>query len=481
MTIYETVVGMEFHVELKTNTKLFCSCAAHQADEPNAHICPGCLGLPGALPVVNQQAVAFAVKAALALNCEVQHFSAFDRKSYFYPDLPLAYQITQMYYPIAKNGYIDIETESGARRIRINRIHIEADAGKLLHGGNGIASSSYTLADDNRGSMPLIEIVSEPDIRTPEEAKAYGEKLRTILEYAGVSDVKMEQGSLRCDANVSVRPRGQEKLGVRSEVKNMNSFKAVQRAVAYEAARHIDLIEDGETLVQETRGWDDEKGISISMRLKEDAHDYRYFPDPDLPPIVLEQSFIEQIKEGLPEMPDQRKQRMMEIHGLSQEDCEQMVSSPVTANLFDEAVALGGEPKTVANWIMGELTRCVRVKGIELAHQPIEPKDLVYLLNEVENGKINLKQAKEVFEILFETGRSPKEIIEERGMAQISDSSALEKIVQEVLATQSKSVEDYRNGKAQAMGFLVGQVMKQTKGQANPGVVNTLLKAALDQ
>ncbi|HCP14946.1 MAG TPA: Asp-tRNA(Asn)/Glu-tRNA(Gln) amidotransferase GatCAB subunit B [Peptococcaceae bacterium] len=480
MTAYEIVVGMECHVELKTKTKLFCSCAAEFSDDPNRHICPVCLGMPGALPVVNRQAIEYAVKAALALHCQVQLTSRFDRKNYHYPDLPTAYQITQMFYPIAKGGYVDIETSKGSRRIRLNRIHVEADAGKLLHGSNGIGGAGDSLADDNRGSTPLIEIVSEPDIRSAEEARVYGEKLRTILEYAGVSDVKMEQGSMRCDANVSVRPKGDPVLGTRAEVKNVNSFKAVERAVHYEAERQIDLIEEGGVVVQETRGWDDEKGISISMRLKENAHDYRYFPEPDLPPIILDPEHIRAIGLTLPEMPEARKVRMVSELKLSEYDSEQITASRYTADLFDETVALGAEPKAVANWIMGELLRCARTKGVDLAAIPVKAQNLAALLAHVAEGKINNKQAKEVFEEMFDSGEAPEAIIRKKGMTQVSDAGALEEIVQTVLAGNPKSVEDYKNGRTQAMGFLVGQVMKASKGQANPGVVNQLLTAALE-
>jgi len=480
MTAYEIVVGMECHVELKTKTKLFCSCAAEFSDDPNRHICPVCLGMPGALPVVNRQAIEYAVKAALALHCQVQLTSRFDRKNYHYPDLPAAYQITQMFYPIAQGGYVDIETSKGCRRIRLNRIHVEADAGKLLHGSSGIGGAGDSLADDNRGSTPLIEIVSEPDIRSAEEARVYGEKLRTILEYAGVSDVKMEQGSMRCDANVSVRPKGDPVLGTRAEVKNVNSFKAVERAVHYEAERQIDLIEEGGVVVQETRGWDDEKGISISMRLKENAHDYRYFPEPDLPPIILDPEQIRAIGLTLPEMPEARKVRMVSELKLSEYDSEQITASRYTADLFDETVTLGAEPKAVANWIMGELMRCARTKGVDLAAIPVKAQNLAALLAHVAEGKINNKQAKEVFEEMFDSGEAPEVIIRKKGMTQVSDAGALEEIVQTVLAGNPKSVEDYKNGRTQAMGFLVGQVMKASKGQANPGVVNQLLTAALE-
>ena len=480
MTQYEIVVGMECHVELKTQTKLFCSCSAAMTDEPNQNICPVCLGLPGATPVVNQQAIEYAVKAALALNCEVQEYSRFDRKNYFYPDLPSAYQVTQMYYPIAKGGYVDIETSQGQRRIRLNRIHVEADAGKLLHGGGGIAGSSYSLADDNRGSMPLIEIVTEPDIRSSEEAKVYGETLRTILEYAAVSDVKMEQGSMRCDANVSVRPMGDPVLGTRAEVKNMNSFKAVQRAVDYEAERQLELIEAGGQVVQETRGWDDDQGISISMRLKENAQDYRYFPDPDLPAIQLAPEYIKSIKKTLPEMPEVRKARLIAELGLSENDSTIIVATRYTADLFDQTVALGSDPKMVVNWIMGELIRCCRVKGVDLASEPVSAANLAALLQQVSAGKISGSQAKEVFEIMFDQGEPPEKIIAERNMSQISDTDALGAIIKEVIDHNPKSVEDYRAGRTQAIGFLVGQVMKASKGQANPGVVNQMLKSALE-
>jgi aspartyl-tRNA(Asn)/glutamyl-tRNA(Gln) amidotransferase subunit B len=480
MTAYEIVVGIECHVELNTKTKLFCSCAAEFSDDPNRHICPVCLALPGALPAVNRQAIDFAVKAALALHCQVQPFSRFDRKNYYYPDLPGAYQITQMFHPIAKGGYVDIETSKGPRRIRLNRIHVEADAGKLLHASGGIGGAGGSLADDNRAGTPLIEIVSEPDLRSAEEARAYGEKLRTILEYAGVSDVKMEQGSMRCDANVSVRPKGDPVLGTRTEIKNVNSFKALERAVIYEAERQVDLIEDGGAVVQETRGWDDEKGVSISMRLKENAHDYRYFPEPDLPPILLDPERIKAIGLTLPEMPEARKARLVNEFNLSAYDSEQITASRFSAELFDRTVALGADPKTAANWIMGEWMRCVRTKGADMAAEPVKAEHLAALLRQVSEGKINNKQAKEVFEEMFDTGEAPEQIIQRKGLAQVSDTGALEAIIRTVLAEHPKSVEDYRNGRTQAIGFLVGQVMKASRGQANPGLVNQLLAAALE-
>lgn len=480
-TAYEAVIGLEVHVELKTNTKIFCSCTTEFGGDPNTHVCPGCLGFPGTLPVMNKKAVEYAVRAGLALNCAINPYSCFDRKNYFYPDLPTAYQISQYFHPICKEGYVEIELGGKKKKIRINRIHLEEDAGKLLHSGSSITSSQYSMADYNRASVPLIEIVSEPDMRSPEEARAYLEKLRAILEYTGVSDVKMEQGSLRCDANISLRPVGSTEFGTKTEIKNMNSFRSLQRALEYEIDRQQDVLEEGGTIIQETRGWDEEKGITSSMRSKEEATDYRYFPDPNLPPIVLDPAWIKTIKASLPELPDARKERLVKECGLSEYDAGIITSSRSLAEFFDRTVVLFNEPKTVANWMMGEYLRLLNAEGLEVSESKVTPEKLAALLKLQADGKISGKMAKVVFEELFNTGKEPETIVKEKGMVQISDTGALEEIVMKVLAANPQSVADYQAGKEKAIGFLVGQVMKETKGQANPGIVNQLLKKKLSE
>ena len=449
--------------------------------DPNTHVCPGCLGFPGTLPVMNKKAVEYAVRAGLALNCAINPYSRFDRKNYFYPDLPTAYQISQYFHPICKEGYVEIELGGKKKKIRINRIHLEEDAGKLLHSGSSITSSQYSMADYNRASVPLIEIVSEPDMRSPEEARAYLEKLRAILEYTGVSDVKMEQGSLRCDANISLRPVGSTEFGTKTEIKNMNSFRSLQRALEYEIDRQQDVLEEGGTIIQETRGWDEEKGITSSMRSKEEATDYRYFPDPNLPPIVLDPAWIKTIKASLPELPDARKERLVKECGLSEYDAGIITSSRSLAEFFDRTVVLFNEPKTVANWMMGEYLRLLNAEGLEVSESKVTPEKLAALLKLQADGKISGKMAKVVFEELFNTGKEPETIVKEKGMVQISDTGALEEIVMKVLAANPQSVADYQAGKEKAIGFLVGQVMKETKGQANPGIVNQLLKKKLSE
>jgi aspartyl-tRNA(Asn)/glutamyl-tRNA(Gln) amidotransferase subunit B len=480
MTKYETVIGLEFHAELKTRSKIFCGCPNAFTSEPNTHICPICLGLPGALPVLNKRVVELAVKAGLALNCEIQPFSKFDRKNYFYPDLPKAYQISQFRYPICKNGYIAITTAEGQeKRVRINRIHIEEDAGKLVHSGESLAHSYYSLPDYNRGAAPLVEIVSEPDLSTAEEAKQFAEKLKLILEYAGISDVKMEQGSLRCDVNISVRPQGQEELGVKVEIKNLNSFRSVQRAILHEEERQIKLINRGGAVVQETRLWQEAEGQTQAMRSKEDAHDYRYFPEPDLPPVIVGEEWLAQIAAELPELPQARVKRLREELGLSDYDADTLVASPLLAHYFDALVELFPEAKTVANWLLGDVSRLLNSLDGEPEAIPVPPEDFVTLLAELKKGAINNNSAKEVLEIMFKEGGRPGDIISAKGFAQISDSSVLEDAVKRVIAANAGAAADYRNGKMQAIGFLVGQVMKETKGQANPGLVKDLLEKEL--
>lgn len=478
---YEAVIGLEVHAELKTKTKIFCSCPTEFGGEVNTHTCPVCLGLPGTLPVFNKKVLEFAVKTGLALNCDIAEFSKFDRKNYFYPDLPKAYQISQYDLPICGKGYLEIELEGEKKKIGITRAHMEEDAGKLLHSGETIATSNSSLVDYNRTGVPLIEIVSEPDMRTPEEARAYVEKLKTILEYIDVSDVKMEEGSLRCDVNISLRPVGQEEFGTKAEIKNMNSFKALQKALEYEIKRQKEILNEGGHIVQETRTWDDGKGITVSMRSKEEANDYRYFPDPDLVPIVVDPNWVKEIKESLPELPDAKKNRLVQEMDLPNYDASVITASRALAEYFDEVAAKFDEPKTIANWIMGELLRLLNASGLEIKDNKISAEDFAKLLKYQKEGKISGKIAKKVFEEMFNTGKKPGKIIKEKGLVQISDEGALTALVEKVLEANPKSIEDYKNGKDKALGFLVGQIMKETRGQANPGMVNKLLKEKMDQ
>ncbi len=477
---YETVIGLEVHAELKTLTKIFCSCPTEFGGEENTHICPVCLGLPGVLPVLNKKVLEFAVRAGLALNCEIAGFSKFDRKNYFYPDLPKAYQISQYDLPICKGGRLEIETNGEKKTIGVTRVHMEEDAGKLLHGGASITTSQYSLADYNRTGVPLIEIVSEPDMRSAEEARAYIEKIKAILEYIDVSDVKMEQGSLRCDANISLRPVGSTKLGTKTEIKNMNSFRSLQKAIEYEVTRQEDILEERGTIVQETRSWDEEKGVTVSMRSKEAAHDYRYFPDPDLVPIVVEPAWVDEIRAALPELPEARRQRLVDELGLSLYDAGIITGTRAIAEFFDRVVSQYNEPKIVANWIMGELLRLLNANNLEISDCKVTPDKLAALLKYQAEGTISGKMAKAVFDEMFATGNEPGAIISEKGMVQISDEGALLAIVGKIIAANPQSVADYRAGKEKALGFMVGQIMKETKGQANPGAVTKLLKEKLD-
>lgn len=474
---YETVVGLEVHVELHTNSKIFCGCSTAFGAPANTHTCPVCLGHPGVLPVLNHQAVEYAMKASMALNCQIADISKFDRKNYFYPDSPKAYQISQYDQPVGEHGYIDIEVNGETKRIGITRVHLEEDAGKLTHVDGGYAS----LVDFNRVGTPLIEIVSEPDIRTPEEAKAYLEKLRSIMLYCDVSDVKMEEGSLRCDANISLRPYGQEKFGTRAELKNMNSFRSVQRGLEYEQVRQAEILDAGGEVVQETRRYDDNVGKSFSMRGKEEAHDYRYFPDPDLVKLHISQEWKDAVRATIPELPDARKARYTSNYDLSSYDAEVITSSKKLADLFEESLQYTKDAKGAANWIMGDLLGYLNSNSKELSDIALTGQGLGEMLGLLEKGTINGKIAKTVFKSMIETGKLPGQIVEEQGLVQISDEGALLAIVDAVIERNPQSVEDYRAGKEKAIGFLVGQLMKETKGKANPALVNKLLVERLQQ
>lgn len=472
MNQYETVIGLEVHVELATKTKIFCGCSTEFGAPPNTHTCPVCLGHPGVLPVLNREAVNYAMKAAMALNCEIADKSKFDRKNYFYPDLPKAYQISQYDQPIGENGWIDIEVDGKTKRIGITRVHLEEDAGKLNHIENGDGS----LVDFNRVGVPLIEIVSEPDLRSPQEARAYLEKLKSIIQFTGVSDVKMEEGSLRCDANISLRLVGSKKFGTKTELKNLNSFRNVERALTYEQERQRELLEEGKSVVQQTLRWlEDESRVKI-MRSKEEAHDYRYFPDPDLVELNIDEAWKEEIRASLPELPDERKRRYQEEYGLSDYDANILISSKTISDFYDQTVSHRVDPKSAANWITSDLLGYLNQEGIELEQSKITPKLLAGMLQLMDQGTISSKLAKKVFKEILATGKDPKQIVEEKGWVQITDENQLRDEVKKALEANPQSVTDYRNGKDRALGYLVGQVMKATKGKANPQLVNQLIR-----
>ena len=474
---FEPVVGLEIHVQLATASKIFCSCSTEFGKPPNANTCPVCLGLPGALPVLNSQVPEFAAQLGLALNCDIRMDSQFARKNYFYPDLPKAYQISQFDRPICENGWLEIETESrGKSRIGITRIHMEEDAGKLIHADGGDES----LVDLNRAGVPLLEIVSEPDVRSAEEAKAYMEKIHAIATTIGVSDGDMEKGHLRCDANVSLRPLGQEEFGTRTETKNLNSFRFVQQAVSYEMERQREEILDGKKIVQETRLWDSDRKVTFSMRSKEEADEYRYFPDPDLPIVRLSSELIETFRNNLPELPDAKRQRFIEEHGLSTNDAEFLSASREISEYFEKVLALEASPKLACNWIIGDLTRVMNESGKTLKDINLSPEHLADLTKFIESGEISSKIAKTIFEEMLASAKAPEVIIEEKGLKQISDEGELGRIASESLAANPEQVEQYRAGKTKVIGFFVGQMMKQTRGRGNPAVINRLLKEKLD-
>lgn len=471
---YEIVMGLEVHSELKTNTKIFCDCKNEFGGEPNTHCCPICTGMPGTLPVLNEQVVEYAIKAGLALNCKINQFSKQDRKNYFYPDLPKAYQVSQYDLPLCYEGYVDIDVNGETRRIGITRIHIEEDAGKLNHEPTG------TLVDYNRCGVPLIEIVSEPDFRSPEEVGIYMEKLRTILLYADVSDCKMNEGSLRCDVNLSVRKKGAAEFGTRTEMKNINSFNFAVKAAEYEAKRQVKEIENGGVIVQETRRWDEAKGVTVSMRSKEEAHDYRYFPEPDLMPIITTDEQIEAWKMSLPVMPDVRYRQYVDTYKIGPNEAKLLCASRRMADFFEAAAGSSKNPKAVGNWIITEIFGRLTEDEKEAASLPFEPKNLGALVNLIEDGVISSKLAKDVFSKMWETGKDPNQIVEEDGLKQNSNTDELEGIAKQVLANNEKIVADYLGGKEAAIQSLMGQMMKATKGKANPKLVIDLLKNLLD-
>ncbi len=475
MSRYETVIGLEIHAQLKTESKIFCSCSTRFGQEPNENTCPVCFGMPGVLPVLNKKAVEYGIKMALAVDCRVNKRSVFARKNYFYPDLPKGYQISQYEEPLAEHGRINIFAGEGEKEIGITRIHMEEDAGKSIHS----ATDNISYVDLNRTGVPLLEIVSEPDMRSPGEAVAYLKALRGILLYLEICDGNMEEGSFRCDANVSIRPKGQEEFGTRAEIKNMNSFRHVQKALEYEISRQIDLVEDGEEIVQETRLFDVDKGATRSMRGKEEAHDYRYFPDPDLTPLIIDPQWVESLRTDLPELPIARQKRFVSAYNLPEPDALVLTSEKDLADFFETAVSLYNQPKKICNWIMGELLGKLNETGLSISRAKISPGHLAKLVRLVDEDKISGKIAKSVFVEVFDKGTDPEKIVEEKGLVQISDSSALEGMVDEVLAAYPDEVQRYRDGQKKLMGFFVGQVMKKSRGQANPGLVNKILSRKL--
>lgn len=472
---YETVIGLEVHVELSTKTKIFCGCSTAFGGAPNTHTCPVCTGMPGSLPVLNKQVLEYAIAVGLATECTITQYCKFDRKNYFYPDNPQNYQISQLYLPICRNGKVEIETEGGSKTVGIHEIHMEEDAGKLIHD----EWEECSLVDYNRSGVPLIEIVSEPDMRSAEEVIAYLEKLRLTLQYLGVSDCKLQEGSMRADVNLSVREVGAKEFGTRTEMKNMNSFRAIKRAVEGERERQIDLLEAGAEVIQETRRWDDNKGESYAMRSKEDAQDYRYFPDPDLVPIRVSDEWIARIKETQPEMRAEKITRYKKEYDIPDYDIEIITGSKHMADIFERTAALCGQPKKAANWLMVETLRLLKENGMEPEDIRFSPENLAKLIGLTEEKVINSSVAKEVFEIMFDTDIDPQLYIEEKGLKTVNDEGALRRTIEEVIDANPQSVEDYRNGKEKAIGFLVGQTMKAMQGKAEPGMVNKLLKELL--
>ena len=482
-TGFEIVIGLEVHAQLLTKSKMFCTCSTDYANAaPNTHVCPVCMGMPGVLPVINERAVAYTIMTALALNCTIPEYSKFDRKNYPYPDLMKGYQISQYDIPLSRNGYLMIEHEGQTKRIGITRVHLEEDTARLLH------RVGYSLVDINRSGTPLMEIVSEPDIRSPLEARLYMQKMREILVYLGVSSGRMEEGSLRCDANISVRPRGQQELGVKTEIKNMNSFRSVERALSYEAQRQIELLRTGQPIHQETRGWVETKGITVGQRSKEYAHDYRYFPEPDLPPLIISRAWVEELRAQLLELPDARRARYMDEYGLSAQDANVLTEEKALGDYFERVVAASptsdrkARAKAAANLVLNEVVRLLKANSFSLEENPLSPEASANLLDLLDKGRITGKQSKEVLEEAFASGKMPETIVKEKGIQPpISDQVALERIIEEVIANNPKVVSDYRAGKTNALQYLIGQVMKKTRGQAKADSVHSILITKLDE
>ncbi len=482
-TDFEVVIGLEVHSQLLTKSKMFCSCSTGYANAaPNTHVCPVCMGMPGVLPVINQEAVTYTIMTALALNCSIPAYSKFDRKSYPYPDLMKGYQISQYDIPLSQNGYLTIDLHGQEKHIGITRVHLEEDTARLLH------HDGYSLIDVNRAGTPLMEIVSEPDMRSPEEARLYMQKLREVLVYLGVASGKMEEGSLRCDANVSVRPRGEQKLGVKTEIKNMNSFRSVERALEYEARRQMAVIREGGKIRQETRGWVENKGITVLQRVKEYADDYRYFPEPDLPPLLISSEQVEEIRASLPELPDARRTRYQSDYGLSVQDANVMTEEKALGDYFERVMAVSqvkdrkARAKSASNWLLSELVRLLKANSVAIENCPLSPSALANLLDLLDKERITGKQAKDVLDEAFASGELPEEIVKKKGIKPpISDQGVLEGIIDGIIANNPKAVSDYRNGKTNIFQFLVGQVMKQTRGQAKPDIVQGLLRKKLDE
>lgn len=482
-TDFEIVIGLEVHSQLLTRSKMFCPCSTDYANAaPNTHVCPICMGMPGVLPVINKQAVAYTIMTALALNCSIPEYSKFDRKNYPYPDLMKGYQISQYDVPLSKNGYLTIEYGGEMKRVGITRVHLEEDTARLLH------HNGYSLVDINRAGTPLMEIVSEPDMRHPEEARLYMQKLREILVYLGVSSGRMEEGSLRCDANISVRPRGQKEFGVKTEIKNMNSFRAVERALAYEAQRQIALLQAGETIHQETRGWVETRGVTVSQRSKEEAHDYRYFPEPDLPPLVISQPWVEELRAQLPELPDARRQRYVHEYSISANDANVLTEDKALGDYFEQVVAVSqvsdrkARAKAASILVLNDVARLLKANSLSAQNNPLTPAAAANLLDLLDKERITGKQSKEVIDEAFASGKMPEAIVQEKGFAPpINDTAALEQIIAEVIARNEKIVNDYRSGKVNAAQALIGQVMKQTRGQAKADMVRAILLAKLDE
>ncbi|TAK02482.1 Asp-tRNA(Asn)/Glu-tRNA(Gln) amidotransferase subunit GatB [bacterium] len=480
MSDYEPVIGLEVHAQLLTESKIFCGCSTRFGEQPNQNSCPVCMGFPGVLPVLNKKVVEFAIRAGLATHCEIARYSRWARKNYFYPDLPKGYQISQYELPLCRNGHIDIESNGASKRIRLTRIHMEEDTGKNIHEVRG----DYSLVDFNRCGVPLVEIVSEPDIASAEEAGRYLRNLRAILQYLEVCDGNMEEGSFRCDANISVRPQESRELGTKVEIKNMNSFKAVEKALDYEIRRQIQTLAEGGKLTQETRLWDADREVTRSMRSKEFAHDYRYFPEPDLLPLVIDEEWIEQIRASLPELPEERRERFISQYGLPRYDAELLTSRRDVADYFEKAVKAHSHPKAISNWVMGDLFRVIRERKLDerlrIAAWPISPEYLAEMVRMIDEGKISGKIAKTLFEEMLAQGESPDKIAREKGLAQVTDVGNIEKAVDEVLAAHPQQVSDYRAGKEKVFGFLVGQVMKATQGKASPQILNEILRKKLE-